>query len=69
MTEYPVEIECGCEKKKTFPLVLRSDETQEQGSTTQEVECPFCQELLTVSLPVGTVPRDTTLYRSYKKAK
>jgi hypothetical protein len=56
------DIECPCDKKRTFPIVLQYEKGKLQGSTSQEIECPFCENLLTLELP-GTVVKDTGVIR------
>ena len=49
--EMSYNITCdNCEKK--FPKVIRVKEG-EAGPSSFEVDCPFCETLLTVQLPKG----------------
>lgn len=59
-------IQCPCDKAKQFPIVLEYDETKLDGPKTQELYCPFCQDMLTIELP-GTVQNNETTLRGLKK--
>ncbi len=58
-------IECPCERQKQFPIVLQYEEGKLKGSTTQEIECLYCQKLLAIELP-GTVQQGETIIRGLK---
>lgn len=59
-------IQCPCERAKAFPIVLQYDETKTDGPNTQELHCPFCQDMLTIELP-GTVQANEQVFRGTKK--
>jgi|APTNR8051073442_1049403.scaffolds.fasta_scaffold11313_2 hypothetical protein len=60
-------IQWPCERAKQFPIVLEYDETKSDGPKTQELECPFCQTMLSIKLP-GTVQPNELILRGTKKA-
>jgi len=53
--------------KKTFPIVVQIDTDKITASSSLEVECPFCDTLLTIDLP-GSISADAVVYRGTKKA-
>ena len=59
-------IECPCPRAKRFEIVLQYEDGKRKGSKTRELQCPYCEDLLTVELP-GTVVQSEQVFRSMKK--
>ena len=71
-TRKKFDVYCPCPRKKKFPIVLEYQEGKLEGSTSKELECPFCKDLLTIELPASevgasTIIPDTDVLRSPPK--
>ena len=68
MTRKAYTIQCGnCQR--SFPIVVMTDpdNPDKKAPSSKEVTCPFCQTLLTVSLPHPLAPGGDLLLRGVVK--
>ena len=57
---------CPCEREKALPIRVDYNPEKQDGVKTREVECPYCEDMLTIELP-ASIDRADRVMRGLKK--